>query len=190
MSIFLSHTICQKTVKGKLFWYILTYMIGHYNPSVRIIDLVSHTTYVVCVHFILKWRNLQCKVDSERQIFCETFHDNFIYFSEITSCGFGWQCWLPSRQKFYKKFACALILWSYCVPILQSYCADIFQNACRRQNHACQLARRFIPEYINVSQVPRMCSNDTFPSPRNLNAGLKTTTFLKQSFLFLWIVIA
>ena len=25
--------------------YIHTYIIGHYNPSVRIIDLVSHTTY-------------------------------------------------------------------------------------------------------------------------------------------------
>ena len=42
---------------------------GHYNPSVRIIDLVSHTTYVVCVNFIHKWRDLQFKVDSERQIF-------------------------------------------------------------------------------------------------------------------------
>ena len=30
--------------------YIHTYIIGHYNPpSVRIIDLVSHSTYVVCV---------------------------------------------------------------------------------------------------------------------------------------------
>ena len=28
-----------------------TYIIGHYNPSVRIIDLDSHTTYVVCVNF-------------------------------------------------------------------------------------------------------------------------------------------
>ena len=46
-------------------------IIGHYNPSVRIIDLVSHTTYVVCVNFIHKWRNLQFKVDSERQIFFE-----------------------------------------------------------------------------------------------------------------------
>ena len=36
-----------------------TYIIGHYNPSVRIIDLVSHTTYVVCVNFIHKWRDLQ-----------------------------------------------------------------------------------------------------------------------------------
>ena len=31
---------------------IHTYIIGHYNPSVRIIDLVSHTTYVVCVNFL------------------------------------------------------------------------------------------------------------------------------------------
>ena len=46
-----------------------TYIIGQYNPLVRIIDLVSHTTYVVCVNFIHKWRDLQFKVDSERQIF-------------------------------------------------------------------------------------------------------------------------
>ena len=31
--------------------------------------LASHTTYVVCVNFIHKWRDLQLKVDSERQIF-------------------------------------------------------------------------------------------------------------------------
>ena len=30
----------------------MTYIIGHYNPSVRIIDLVSHTTYIVCINFI------------------------------------------------------------------------------------------------------------------------------------------
>ena len=50
-------------------YHIHTYIIGHYNPSVRIIDLVSHTTYVVCVNFIHKWRDLLFKVDSERQIF-------------------------------------------------------------------------------------------------------------------------
>ena len=27
---------------------IHTYIIGHYNPSVKIIDLVSYTTYVMC----------------------------------------------------------------------------------------------------------------------------------------------
>ena len=46
--------------------YIHTYIIGHYNPSSRIIDGVFHTTYVVCVNFIHKWRDLQFKVDSER----------------------------------------------------------------------------------------------------------------------------
>ena len=51
-----------------------TYIIGHYNPAVMIIDLVSHITYVVCVNFIHKWRDLQFKVDSERKIFRETFH--------------------------------------------------------------------------------------------------------------------
>ena len=45
--------------------YIHTYIHNwHYNPSVRIIDLVSHTTYIVCVNFIHKWRDLQFKVDS------------------------------------------------------------------------------------------------------------------------------
>ena len=33
------------------FWWFI-YIIGHYNPSVRIINLVSHTTYVVCVIFL------------------------------------------------------------------------------------------------------------------------------------------
>ena len=56
---------------------IYTYVIGHYNPSFKIIDLVSHTTYIVCVNFIHKWRNLQFKVDSERQIFWETFNGSF-----------------------------------------------------------------------------------------------------------------
>ena len=63
--------------------YIHTYIIGHYNPSVQIIDLVSHTTYIVCVNFIHKWRDLQFKVDSERQIFWETFHGNFYLLSEF-----------------------------------------------------------------------------------------------------------
>ena len=49
------------------------------TPQVRIIDLVSHTTFVVCVNFIHKWRDLQFKVDSEQKIFCETFHGNFFY---------------------------------------------------------------------------------------------------------------
>ena len=30
------------------------YIIGHYNPSARKVDLVSHTAYVVYVNFIQK----------------------------------------------------------------------------------------------------------------------------------------
>ena len=67
----------------KYFCHVLyTYIIGHYNPSVRFIDLVSHTTYVVCVNFIHKWQNLQFKVDSERKIFWETFHGSLLIYSQ------------------------------------------------------------------------------------------------------------
>ena len=60
-------------------YYIHTYVIGHY----RIIDLVSHTTYVVYFNVIHKWRDLQFKVDSEQQFFLETFHGNFFLLSEF-----------------------------------------------------------------------------------------------------------
>ena len=43
------------------------------QPLVRIIDLVSYTTYVVCFNFIREWRDLQFKVDSERPIFEKLF---------------------------------------------------------------------------------------------------------------------
>ena len=45
--------------KNKRQTYILTYIIGHHNPSVKIIDLVSHITHVACVNFIHKWRDLK-----------------------------------------------------------------------------------------------------------------------------------
>ena len=44
----------NKFQKYTIPWFQLlhthTYIIGHYSPSVRIIDLVSHTTYIVCVN--------------------------------------------------------------------------------------------------------------------------------------------
>ena len=46
----------------------LIFTVGHCNSSVRIINLVSHTNYVVCVNFIHKWWDLQFKVDCERQM--------------------------------------------------------------------------------------------------------------------------
>ena len=74
----------ERKLSEHILWtYIHTYIIDHYNPSDRIIDLVSYTTYVVCVNFIHKWRALQFKVDTERQIFWETFHGNFIYSQSV-----------------------------------------------------------------------------------------------------------
>ena len=52
---------------------IHTYIIGHYSHSVRIIDLVSHTTYVVCVNFIYKWRALLFTVDDRLRNFSWQF---------------------------------------------------------------------------------------------------------------------
>ena len=64
--------------------FIYTYIIGDFNPSVRIIKLVSHTTYVVCVNFLyISGWDLQFKVNSKRQICWETFHGSFIYYSEF-----------------------------------------------------------------------------------------------------------
>ena len=53
------------------------------QPFYQDYDLASHTTYVECVNFIYKWRDLKFKVDSELQIFWETFHGNFYLFSEF-----------------------------------------------------------------------------------------------------------
>ena len=41
--------------------------------------LASHTTHAVNVNFIRERRELQFNVDSEQQIFWDTFHGNFIY---------------------------------------------------------------------------------------------------------------
>ena len=83
---------------------IHTYIIGHYNPSVRIIDLVSHTTYAVCVNFIHKWRDLEFKVDSEQQIFWETLHGNFIYSQSF--------CQKSAERKSPKKYFSYFVLMS------------------------------------------------------------------------------
>ena len=64
-------------------WQGHTNIIGHSCPSIRIIDLVSHTTYVVCVNFKPKWQGLRFNVDSERQIFWETLMAILFLHSEF-----------------------------------------------------------------------------------------------------------
>ena len=60
--------------------FCVTYIIGHYNPSVM---STSHTTSFVCVNFINKWLDLQFKVDSEQQIFWEIFHGSFYFILRV-----------------------------------------------------------------------------------------------------------
>ena len=65
----------------------VTTYVDHYNPSVRIIDLVSHTTYVVCINFIHKccfdvWPEgwtLVFRLKSQHE------HDEYIAFSGVNS---------------------------------------------------------------------------------------------------------
>ena len=77
----LEHTL--PTRPRRLGPYINTYIIAHYNPSVKILDLVSHITYVVCVNFIHKRRDLQFKVDFERQIFWETVPWQYLFTPRV-----------------------------------------------------------------------------------------------------------
>ena len=66
----------QKYHSTLSYTFAYTYVIDYYNPSVIIIDLVLYNTFV---NFIYEWRDLPFKVDSERQIFWETFHGIFVY---------------------------------------------------------------------------------------------------------------
>ena len=55
----------------------------HYNLSVRIIDIVFRTTYVVRIHFIHKRRGLQFKVDRRTTDFLRNFSWQLYLLSEF-----------------------------------------------------------------------------------------------------------
>ena len=46
-------------------------------------NLASHKTYVVCVNFMHKWRDLQFKVNSDRQIFLRNCSWQFYLLFEL-----------------------------------------------------------------------------------------------------------
>ena len=91
------HYTCPKLIHTSI------YVINHYNLSVSIIDLVSHTTYVVCVNFVHRWRELQFKVGSEPQIFWESFNCNFIYSQRF--------CQKSDDRKSPKKYFLYFDVW-------------------------------------------------------------------------------
>ena len=63
----------------------------------------THHSFCVCVNFIRGWRDLQFEVDSERQIFRETFHVNFIYSQSFFQ--------KPTERKSPKKYFSYLNGW-------------------------------------------------------------------------------
>ena len=65
--VLLLRDICSQYHISYLSWLTLlqirlkpmhTYLIMHYQPSVRIMSLVSYTTYVACINFIHEWRTI------------------------------------------------------------------------------------------------------------------------------------
>ena len=67
---FLSVVVVLFNVKR---YYIHTDIIGLYNPSVRIIDIVFYSTYVMCVNFIHKWRLYSLKSTPNERFFEKLF---------------------------------------------------------------------------------------------------------------------
>ena len=91
--------------------YIHTYIIGYYNPSVRIIDLVSHTTYVVKnVNFINKQRELQFKVDCELQIFFEKLFMASL-FTVTSFCQKSAERKSPKKYFFFFSYFALMLAW-------------------------------------------------------------------------------
>ena len=67
--------------------------------------IVSHTTYIVCVYFIHKWRDPQFKVDFERQYFFGKL------FMEILFT-LGSFCQKSAKRKSPKVYSLYLVLTS------------------------------------------------------------------------------
>ena len=68
-----------------------------------IIDLVPHSTYVVCGNFIHNWRDLQFKVDSERQIFFEKLFKAILFTPRVFSRNLSER---KSPKKYFLYFLC------------------------------------------------------------------------------------
>ena len=78
--------------------FVHTYVIGRYNPSVRFIDLVSHTTYIVCVLILyISGGTYSLKLTPNdrcfEKLFMEEIADKIIFVFCFMS-GLGLEAWL------------------------------------------------------------------------------------------------
>ena len=114
VSLFLTDKKVSPVLVCSSIFYTKT--IGHYNPSVRIIDLVSHTTYVVCVNFIHKWRYLQflkpTPNDKNIFFFFRNFSWQFYLLSEVLSE----ICWEKIAEEIL--FVFCFDIWPWLEPWL------------------------------------------------------------------------
>ena len=92
--------------KSKLNCYAyIIYVIDHYKPSVRIIDLVSHTTYVVYVNFLyISGGTYSLKSTLNGRCFEKLFHGRFIYSQSF--------CQKSAERKSPKKYFSYFVLMS------------------------------------------------------------------------------
>ena len=72
----------------------------YYNPSVRIIDVVSHTTHVVYVNFKHEWRGIYSLMSTLNNRFLRSFSWQFVFtlrvFTEI--------CWEEVAKEIFSYF--------------------------------------------------------------------------------------
>ena len=85
--------------------YIHTYIHNcALQPLSQDYGLASYTTYVVCINFIHKWRDLHFKVDTEQQIFEKLSWQLFIYSQRF--------CQTSADRKSPKKYFRIFVLMS------------------------------------------------------------------------------
>ena len=84
---------------------IHTYIIDHQNPSMRIIGLVSHTTYVGYVNFIHKWRGTYSLKSTPKDKFFEKLFMAVLIYSQSF-------CQKSAERKSPKKYFLYFVLIS------------------------------------------------------------------------------
>ena len=99
--------------------YIHTYIIGHYNPSVWIIDLVSHTTYVVWVLILyISGGTKSLKSTPNDRFFEKLFMTIFIYSQSFCQKSAK----RKSRNKYFSYFVLMFGLGPGIINIYSVYC--------------------------------------------------------------------
>ena len=119
---------CQQYFMAKLNtrnWSLQPFSLDYYPAS--------FTIYLVCVHFIHEWRDLQFKVDSERQIIWETLHDNSIYSQSF--CQKSAEGKWPKKYFFIFWFDIGLGVWTVASSLISQHTTYYWENFTKQVNN-------------------------------------------------------